>query len=384
MTMPTASEAATVCVHGGEHPETATGAVTTPIFQSTTYLQHEFATPQPWLYSRLSNPTRAALEEALALLEGGSSAATFASGVAAIHAVMQLLPRSSHVLVTEDVYGGSELLFREVLRDRDLQFEFVDMREPEKVAAALRADTRLLWVESPTNPLLHLVDIAALVDLVKGRDILVAVDNTFASPIFQNPLALGADIVVHSTTKYIGGHGDLVGGAVITKRQDLDEKLKFLQFATGAVNSPIEAYLLLRSIKTLQLRMEKHQENAARVASALQASPHFHAVSWPGLPSHPQHELAQRQMRGYPGMIAARLRGGEEKFRTFVRKLKIFRFTASLGSVDSLVNHPATLTHAHIDAARKQKLNISGDLMRLSIGVEDADDLIADLLNAVE
>ena len=381
--MTTDTNAATLCVHGGEHPEAATGAVTTPIFQSTTYLQQDVAAPQAWLYSRLGNPTRAALEEALTLLEGGRGAATFASGVAAIHAVLQLLPPQAHVLVTEDVYGGSDILFSEVARICQLQFEYIDMREPTRVAAAMRPETRLLWIESPTNPLLHLVDIKALADLAAGKNILVAVDNTFASPIFQNPLALGADLTVHSTTKYIGGHGDLVGGVVIANNDALVEKLKFLQFATGAVNSPLEAYLLLRSLKTLQLRMTKHQENATRVAAALQASEHFHAVTWPGLTSHPQHALAQRQMHGYPGMIAVRLHGGEEKFRQMVRKLKIFKFTASLGSVDSLINHPATLTHAKIDAARKQKLAISGDLLRLSIGVEDADDLIEDLLQAV-
>ena len=380
--MTTTTNAATLCVHGGEHPEAATGAVTTPIFQSTTYLQHDVAAPQAWLYSRLGNPTRAALEEALTLLEGGRGAATFASGVAAIHAVLQLLPPKAHVLVTEDVYGGSDILFKEVARTCQLQFEYVDMRAPAQVAAALRPETRLLWIESPTNPLLHVVDIKALADLVAGKNILVAVDNTFASPIFQNPLALGADLAVHSTTKYIGGHGDLVGGAVIAKSDALVEKLKFLQFATGAVNSPLEAYLLLRSLKTLALRMAKHQENAARVVAALQTSEHFHAVTWPGLTSHPQHDLAQRQMRGYPGMIAVRLRGGEEKFRQMVRKLKIFKFTASLGSVDSLINHPATLTHAKIDAARKQKLGLSSDLLRLSIGIEDAEDLVEDLLQA--
>lgn len=372
---------ATLCVHGGGEPDKKTGAVTPPIFQASTYVQENVGELREYFYSRAGNPTRKALEDALAQLEQGYAAMTFASGMAAVNALTQLLEDGSHILVTADVYGGSYMLFNDVLSSRDLHFEFIDMRDPATVAASIRDDTKMIWIESPTNPLLHLIDIAAVADIVKGKGILNVVDNTFASPICQNPLELGADLVLHSTTKYIGGHSDLIGGAVITANTDLAERLQQIQFVAGAVNSPFECFLLLRSIRTLYVRMLKHQENAMQVATALENSNLFYDVAYPGLPSHPQHELAQRQMRSYSGMVSVRLRGD---FRSFLPKLKLFGFAASLGGVESLINHPDTITHSHVPPEYKQKLNITPDLVRLSIGIEDPQDLISDLFQAAQ
>ena len=329
-----------ICVHGGAQPHAEVGAVNVPIYQTSTYVQDSPGQPRLYDYARAGNPTRTAAEEALAQLEGGTHAYSFASGLAAAQVVVQLLDAGSHVLVCEDVYGGSGRLFSNVMAKYGLEFEFIDMREPRKLAAALRATTRMLWIESPTNPLLHLIDIAAVVELAVSRNIITVVDNTFASPVFQSPLELGVDLVLHSTTKYIGGHSDFIGGAVITKRADLAEQLRFLQFAAGAVPAPFESFLLARSIRTLHLRMQRHQENALRIAQALEASGRFRAVIYPGLSSHPQHELAKKQMRGYSGIISVRIRGGREEAATFCKSLRIFQLAESLGGVESLVNHP--------------------------------------------
>ena len=374
----------TICVRGGIEADETTGAIVTPIFQTSTYKQDAPGQPRLYEYSRSGNPTRTALETALTLLEReGKHAITFATGLAAAQAIVQCINSDSHVLVCEDVYGGSGRLFSKVFADYGYTFNFVDMRDPELVAQHLTDKTRMLWLESPTNPLLQIIDIEKISKLAKECGALTVVDNTFATPVFQSPLQLGADLVVHSTTKYIGGHTDLLGGAVITKDEQLAEKLKFLQFATGATNSPFEAYLLLRSIKTLALRMRKHEENAMHIAKTLSQHEAFSEVIYSGLSSHPQHELACKQMRGHSGIISLRLHAGKEKTFTFLQKLKLFCLAESLGGVDSLVNHPETMTHASVPADRRKKLNISSNLVRLSVGIEDADDLLTDLLQAL-
>lgn len=370
---------ATICVHGGAEPHAETGALNMPIFQTSTYVQDSPGRPRLYDYARAGNPTRTAAEEALALLEGGAYAYSFASGLAAAQVVIQLLDKDSHVLVCEDVYGGSGRLFTHIMAKYGLEFDFIDMREPRTIAAALKDNTRLLWIESPTNPLLHLIDITTAVELVAPRQITTVVDNTFASPVFQSPLALGADIVLHSTTKYIGGHSDMLGGALIVKRDDLAQQIKFLQFAAGAIPAPFESFLLARSIRTLHLRMQRHQENALRIAQALEQSGRFAAVIYPGLPSHPQHALARQQMRGFGGIISVRMRGGKSAAEDFFQRLRLFKLAESLGGVESLVNHPETMTHASVPPARRQKLGIDGGLVRLSVGIENCDDLLADL-----
>ena len=370
---------ATICVHGGAEPHSETGALNMPIFQTSTYVQDSPGQPRLYDYARAGNPTRTAAEEALAALEGGAYAYSFASGLAAAQVVIQLLDKDSHVLVCEDVYGGSGRLFTHIMAKYGLEFDFIDMREPQTIAAALKDNTRLLWIESPTNPLLHLIDITTAVELVAPRQITTVVDNTFASPVFQSPLALGADIVLHSTTKYIGGHSDMLGGALIVKRDDLAQQIKFLQFAAGAIPAPFESFLLARSIRTLHLRMQRHQENALRIAQALEQSGRFAAVIYPGLPSHPQHALAQKQMRGFGGIISVRMRGGKSAAEDFFQRLHLFKLAESLGGVESLANHPETMTHASVPPARRQKLGIDGGLVRLSVGIENCDDLLADL-----
>ncbi|MDE3269577.1 MAG: aminotransferase class I/II-fold pyridoxal phosphate-dependent enzyme [Pseudomonadota bacterium] len=371
----------TICVHGGDKPELVTGAVTTPIFQTSTYVQDAPGKPRVYDYARAGNPTRTALEEALAAIEqGGKHAITFASGLAATQAIVQLLDSGDRVLVCEDVYGGTGRMFDKLFAKYGIEFIFVDMRNVSAVAELVNAKTRMFWIESPTNPLLHVIDIAALTALAKQHDILTVVDNTFASPLCQSPLQLGADLVLHSTTKYIGGHSDLVGGAVITADDHLAERLKFLQFAAGAVNAPIECYLLLRSLKTLAVRMQKHQHNAMMIAQALEQEQAFSAVVYPGLPSHPQHALASQQMvNGFSGIISLRLRGGKAATYKFMQNLKLIKLAESLGGVESLINHPETMTHASVPAARRKTLGITSDLVRLSVGIENHADLLADI-----
>ena len=370
---------ATICVHGGAEPHAETGALNMPIYQTSTYVQDSPGQPRLYDYARAGNPTRTAVEEALALLEGGTFAYSFASGLAAAQVVIQLLDKDSQVLVCEDVYGGSGRLFTNIMAKYGLEFKFIDMREPHTVAAAITDNTRMIWIESPTNPLLHLIDIAAVAKLAAPQKITTVVDNTFASPMFQSPLALGADIVLHSTTKYIGGHSDMIGGALIMKRDDLAEQIKFLQFAAGAIPAPFESFLLARSIRTLHVRMQRHQDNARRIAQVLEQSGRFAAVIYPGLPSHPQHMLAKQQMRGYGGIISLRVHGGKPAAEDFFKKLRLFKLAESLGGVESLINHPETMTHASVPPARRQKLGIDGGLIRLSVGIENCDDLLADL-----
>lgn len=369
----------TICVHAGATPEETTGAIMTPIFQTSTFVQPSPGNPKIYDYSRGGNPTRTALENALAALEKAKFAVSFSSGLAAVGAIAQILKPGDHVLVCDDVYGGTGRLFRKLFAKYDILFEFIDMTHEGNIEKSIKSSTKLIWLETPTNPLLKLIDIEKISLLGKKYNALIAVDNTFSSPIFQNPLELGADIVVHSTTKYIGGHSDMVGGCLMTNNTDLADQLKFIQFAGGSINSPFEAFLLHRSIKTLALRMKKHHENALLIAKEMEKISIFSQVIFPGLESHPQHALAKKQMRGYSGMISARVNGDFEKVKLFLSKLKYFSLAESLGGVESLVNHPETMTHASVPEDHRKILGITPNLLRFSVGIEDAQDLIEDI-----
>ena len=373
----------TLCVHAGVEPEPITGAIMTPIFQTSTYVQDTPGQAKVYDYARAGNPTRTSLEKSLAALEFAKHAVTYASGLAAVQAVTQLLNCNDHVLVCDDVYGGTGRLFRKIFSKYQINFEFIDMSKMENIKSAINKNTKLIWIETPTNPLLKLIDIEAVAKIAKENNCLLVVDNTFATPIFQNPLKLGADIVLHSTTKYIGGHSDMIGGCVMTNDSSLHEQLQFLQFAAGSVNAPFECFLLLRSIKTLSIRMKKHQENAFAVAKEMEKMNLFSEVIYPGLKSHPQHTLALKQMSGFSGMISARLKGDSfEQVKTFLTKLKVFSLAESLGGVESLVNHPETMTHASVPPDHRIKIGITSNLIRFSIGIEDTQDLIDDIRQA--
>lgn len=383
-TTPTSHGIETVCVHAGVEPEPTTGAIMTPIFQTSTYVQSAPGEHKGYDYSRGGNPTRTALEAALAALERARHGISFASGLAAVHAIAQLLNPGDHVLVCDDVYGGTGRLFRRLFAKYGIQFDFVDMRRAADLKPLFQPKTRLVWIETPTNPLLRIVDIRAVTDLARAHGALTVVDNTFASPVFQQPLELGADITLHSTTKYIGGHSDLVGGALMTNDDALAEQLRFIQFAGGAVNAPQECFILLRSIKTLALRMQRHHENACQVAEALSRQSAFSEVIFPGLESHPQHSLARAQMSGYSGMVSVRLKGSFDDVKRFVSRLKIFSLAESLGGVESLVNHPETMTHASVPPDHRKKIGIDSGLLRFSVGIETAQDLIDDIHQALK
>ncbi|HEV3476155.1 MAG TPA: cystathionine gamma-synthase [Rubrobacteraceae bacterium] len=375
---------ATRAIHVGQEPDPATGATIVPIYQTSTYTQEAPGRHKGYEYSRTANPTRTALEECVASLEGGDYGLAFASGLAATIATMSLLSPGDHVVAGDDLYGGTYRLFDKVLpRTGGLEFTYADTTDPMAVEGALRSETRLLWIETPTNPMLTLSDIAALCEMAHERGAFVAVDNTFASPYFQKPLSLGADIVVHSTTKYMGGHSDVVGGAVVTSNPDFYEGIKFYQNAAGAVPGPFDSWIVLRGLKTLAIRMRQHEENALAVARFLQGHPQVATVSYPGLPSHPQHELAKRQMSGFSGMVSFTLKGGAEAAYAAVQKTRVFAFAESLGGVESLITHPATMTHAAIPREQREARGVTDGLMRLSVGIEDRDDLIADLDRAI-
>jgi cystathionine beta-lyase/cystathionine gamma-synthase len=374
---------ATLAVHAGQPPDPTTGAIMTPIFQSSTYVQAAPAEHRGYEYSRTDNPTRTALQELVAALEGGRYGLAFASGMAAIDTVMRLLDPGDHTVVGSDVYGGTFRLFDQVLSRYGLAFSYVDVSDPAQVMAAIRPTTRLVWLETPTNPLLALADIAEIARRVRAaaQPVLIAVDNTFASPYLQQPLALGADIVMHSTTKYLGGHSDVIGGAVVVNDEDVYRRLKYLQNAAGAVPGPMDCFLTLRGIKTLHVRMDRHCDNALKVAQILSRHPAFQAVIYPGLETHPQHALARRQMRGYGGMVSAILAGGEAAARAFVSRTRVFALAESLGGVESLIEHPFSMTHA---STAQSDIAVPPGLVRLSVGIEHADDLIADLQQALE
>lgn len=370
----------TLAIHAGWLADPSTGAIMPPIYQTSTYVQTAPAEHKGYDYSRTDNPTRTVLQSLMASLEAGKFGLVFASGMAAIDTVMRLLKPGDHTVVGNDVYGGTFRLFDKVLRQFGLDFTFVDVSDLGSVQAAIRPETRMIWVESPTNPLLALADIAAIAKFASD-EVLVVVDNTFASPFIQQPLKLGADLVIHSTTKYLGGHSDVVGGAVVLNDEAIYERLKFLQNAVGAVPGPMDCWLTIRGIKTLHLRMERHCQNALQVARFLEDQAAFRQVIYPGLESHPQHELAGRQMKGkYGGMVSAILVGGEDAARQLVSRTKLFALAESLGGIESLIEHPYSMTHA---STAESEFAVDPGLVRFSVGVEHIDDLLADLQQAL-
>jgi cystathionine beta-lyase/cystathionine gamma-synthase len=371
----------TRAIHDGQAPDPTTGAVVVPIYQTSTYAQEAPGRHRGYEYSRTANPTRTALEQALASLEEGAHGVAFASGMAAITAVTTLLDPGDHVLAPNDVYGGTHRLLVRVLQRYGIASDFVDMRDLATVERALRPTTRLVLVESPTNPYLRVLDIARIAELAHAHGALVAVDNTFASPYLQRPLRLGADLVIHSTTKYLGGHSDVVGGAVVTARDDLAERLRFYQNAAGAVPGPLDCWLVLRGLRTLAVRMERHCANAAAVAAFLREHPQVARVFYPGLPDDPGHALAARQMSGFGGMVSCIVRGGETAARRVAARTRLFVLAESLGGVESLIDHPASMTHASLAAS---PLAVDPGLLRLSVGLEHPDDLVDDLRQALE
>jgi len=372
----------TRAVHAGQEPEPLAGAVTMPIFQTSTYVQEALGVHKGHEYARVSNPTRDALERNVAALEGGTHGFAFASGMAAIDSVLTILAAGDHVVCGENVYGGTHRLMEQVRSKVGLSFSFVDTSDVAAVERAIRPATRLLFVETPTNPMMRIADLGALGALAAPRRILLAVDNTFATPVFQRPFEFGADIVVHSTTKYLNGHSDMVGGMVVVKRDDLAEKFAFLQKAVGAVPGPFDCWLVLRGTKTLALRMRQHDQNGRRIAEWLAKDKRVPKVYYPGLPSHPQHELACRQMSGFGGMISFES-GSLERAKRIVERTQLFALAESLGGVESLIGHPATMTHAAVPRAMREAMGLTDGLVRLSVGIEEADDLIEDLDRAL-
>ncbi|TMF30938.1 MAG: cystathionine gamma-synthase [Chloroflexi bacterium] len=374
---------ATRAIHAGQAPDPATGAVVVPIYQTSTFAQDALGKHRGYEYSRTGNPTRAALEQCIAALEGGAHGLAFASGMAAEATVMQLLKPGDHTLAVDDLYGGSYRLFRRVLEPMGLTFSFVDGSDLAAVEKAMTGRTRMVWIESPTNPLLKLVDINAVSKLAHARQALLVADNTFMSPYFQRPLSLGADIVVHSATKYLGGHSDVIGGTLVVNRDDLFERLAFLQNAVGGVPGPMDAWLVLRGLKTLAIRMREHDRNARLVAAFLSEHPKVARVFYPGLPKNPQRELAQRQMSGFGGMISFEVKGGLEPARRVVERTQLFTLAESLGGVESLIELPAVMTHASIPAETRRAHGVADGLVRISVGIEDVADLISDLDRAL-
>ena len=369
----------TLAIHGGHQADPVHGAVMEPIVLATTFAQPEPGKPLRFDYGRSGNPTRAALEAALAVLEGGTFGFAFASGCAAATTLLETLRPGDHVVCGDDVYGGTYRLLTKVVAPRGITIDFVDLRDLAALESALGERTRMVWLESPTNPLLRLVDVAGAASIARRRGVPLVIDNTFASPVLQRPLELGATAVLHSTTKYINGHSDVVGGAIVTADAALAERLRFLQNAIGAVPSPFDCYLVLRGIKTLPLRMQRHGETALELARRLEGAAGIRRVSYPGLPSHPQHELCRRQMRSGGGMITLELEGGVPQARAFLGALRLFTLAESLGGVESLAEHPALMTHASIPPEVRRTLGIGDGLVRLSVGLEHVDDLWRDL-----
>ena len=376
---------ATLAIHGGQEVDPSTGAVMPPIYATSTYAQSSPGVHQGFEYSRSHNPTRYAWERGAAAMEGGQRGFAFASGLAATSCVLELLDSGDHVIAMDDLYGGSYRLFERVRRrSAGLDFSYVDMTDPATIRAALRPNTRMLWVETPTNPTLKIVDLEAVAAIGREHGLLTVVDNTFASPIVQRPLALGADIVMHSATKYLNGHSDMVGGLlVVGDNGALADQLAFLQNSIGGVQGPFDSFLALRGLKTLHLRMQAHNANALELAAWLEGQPGIEQVLYPGLASHPQHALAKRQMAGFGGIISLYLDGGFESAKRFCERLEIFTLAESLGGVESLANHPAVMTHASVPAERRAEIGIGDNLVRLSVGVEDVEDLRADLEQAL-
>ena len=370
----------TRAIHAGQQPDPATGAIMTPIYATSTYVQSSPGVHQGYEYSRSQNPTRQAYEACIADLEGGVAGFAFASGLAAAATALELLDSGSHVIAMDDLYGGSYRLFDKVRRrTAALDFSFVDLNDLDAVAAALTPQTRMIWAETPTNPMLKLVDLAALSAFAREHGLILVVDNTFCSPMVQRPIELGADIVLHSATKYLNGHSDIVGGVLVAADAELGKQLAFLQNSIGAVAGPFDAFLAMRGLKTLHLRMREHCASALKIAQWLEAHPAVEKVIYPGLPSHPQHELAKRQMQGFGGIVTIRIKGGLEASRRMLEQTRLFALAESLGGVESLIEHPAIMTHASVPAEKRAELGIDDGLIRLSVGVEDVEDLIAEL-----
>ena len=377
----------TKVIHGNQHHDPSTGAVMPPVYQTSTFVQTSPGVPlNEYEYSRAANPTRTALEQALASIENGVRGLAFASGLAATDSVMKLLKPGDEVIAMDDLYGGTYRMFARIYQDYGIKFHFVDMTNFEKFQSLINENTKLVWVETPTNPLMKLADIAEIAKITKKHNLLFAVDNTFATPYLQKPLDLGADIVMHSATKYLGGHSDVIAGALIVKDEALGEKLHFAQFATGGTLGPMDSYLVLRGIKTLHLRVQRHCENGAKVAEYLVNHPKVEKVYYPGLESHPHHEIAKKQMiGGFGGMVSFTFKSGAKADAIkMLEKVKVFTLAESLGGVESLANHPALMTHASIPEEKRKEIGISDDLVRLSVGVEDISDLLADLEQAFQ
>jgi len=373
---------ATDAIHVGQEPDPATGAIIVPIYQTSTFVQEELGKHKGYEYARTANPTRAALERNLAALEHGRFGLAFASGMAAINAVMTLFKAGDHIVAGHNLYGGTFRLFERVLRDSGLSFSYANTCRLEEVERSFTPTTRMLYIETPTNPVMEITDIAAAAKLAHEHKVLLAVDNTFMSPYFQRPLELGADIVIHSTTKYLNGHSDGVGGAVILNDADLAARLKFIQNAAGAILGPFDSWLVLRGVKTLAVRMERHNSNGLAVARHLAGHPKVKKVHYPGLPSHPQYELAKKQMTGFGGMLAFET-GSLENARAVLKSVRLCSLAESLGGVETLISHPATMTHASVPPEERQRLGITDGLVRISVGIEDVEDLLADLDQAL-
>jgi len=371
-------------IHGGQEPDKAYGAVMPPIYQTSTYAQSSPGEHMGYEYSRSANPTRSALEKALASIENGNFGLAFASGLAAMDAVIKLLGPGDEVISTNDLYGGSYRLFRQIFEKYGIKFHFIGMQEVSEVATYINSNTKLIWVETPTNPMMNIIDLKAISELAKSNKLLMAVDNTFATPYLQQPLDLGADIVMHSATKYLGGHSDVVVGALVVKDEVLAEKLYFIQNASGAVCGPMDSFLVLRGIKTLHVRMQRHCENGKHIAEYLLSHPKIEKVYWPGFKDHPNHDVATKQMKAYGGMISFVPKGSSFKDAiAIVEKLKVFTLAESLGGVESLAGHPASMTHASIPKKEREKSGVVDSLIRLSVGIEDVQDLISDLEQAI-
>lgn len=377
----------TKAIHGGQHYEAHTGAVMPPVFQTSTFAQKSPGVLiNGYEYSRGANPTRTALEDALASIENGARGLAFSSGLAATDCVMKLLKPNDEVIAMDDLYGGTYRMFTRIYQDMGIKFHFVDMNDLDKFQSLINENTKLVWIETPTNPLMKIADIEAIGKITKANNILFAVDNTFATPYLQRPIDMGADIVMHSATKYLGGHSDVIAGALIIKDAELGEKMHFLQFATGATLGPQDSYLVLRGIKTLHIRVQRHCENGQKVAEYLENHPKVKTVYYPGLENHPFHDVAKRQMKGgFGGMVSFTFESGAKADSIkFLENLKVFTLAESLGGVESLANHPALMTHASIPEAKRKEIGISDDLVRLSVGIEDIEDLIADIEQALK
>ena len=374
----------TKAIHAGQEPDPTTGAIMTPIFQTSTYWQESPGKHKGYAYARGKNPTRKALEDCLAALENAQFGLAFSSGMGATDTVMKLLKPGDEVITGNDLYGGSYRMFTQIFAQYGIKFNFIDLNDAANISNYVTENTKLIWIETPTNPTMRIVDISAAATIAKANNLLLVVDNTFASPYLQNPIDSGADIVMHSATKYLGGHSDVIMGALITNRQDLFDKLAFIQNSCGAVPGPMDSFLVLRGLKTLHLRMKAHCENGRKVAEYLKNHPKVEVVYWPGFADHPNHEIAKKQMRDFGGMISFSTKGAtlESTFK-LASSFKVFSLAESLGGVESLINHPATMTHAYIPKAERDKACVTDTLLRLSVGVEDAEDILADLEQAL-